>query len=571
LIYNSTSSVLQKAILGKFYYKSTERIRRTSLFVGVLSIIVVFCCVFLMFFNTLIGIYYNIIFYLPLLVISFLNILINRKGYFQVSKHILISSCFIVVFLASTWGRIESGIILLYFPLLVWVFVVFEYRQFFSKLLYLIFAFVSMFVVLYTNWSLIPKFDFSADVLKVKLFVNFCFSVFGTAFSIQFLASMNKQSQDKVLAKELNLRQLTWRLSESQKLLELAIKASNTGIWQWNFKNNCVITSKKWRAILGYQDEGFEEIPFNKYLLLVHPKERIEVEEAIQSHIKDGSPYYIEFRVQNSKKEYTWVNDTGIVDKDKMGVPIRMVGSILDITSRKRAESIILEQNALLKKTNEELDNFVYRASHDIRAPLMSVLGLINVIRIEQDLESIERYAQLMKRSILHLDEFISDITDYSRNSRTKIKLEYINLDELVDNALKSLEYLGFKKDMKIVKEYDKEDSLISDIYRLAIILKNVISNAIKYRKRDVQGSFVKISFEKGDGYCMINIQDNGHGIKKEVAPYVFNMFFRGIETSMGSGLGLYITKEMVYKLEGQITFKSEEGKGTLFCIFLPQ
>ena len=227
--------------------------------------------------------------------------------------------------------------------------------------------------------------------------------------------------------------------------------------------------------------------------------------------------------------------------------------------------------NKQLIKTNTELDNFVYSVSHNLRAPLASVLGLINVAKAENGgvPPQFSTFLEMMEKSVLKLDETLREILDYSRNARGEVQIEKIGVKELLDESFERLKFLPKAERLKINFFHKGPSECYSDRYRLRIIFHNILSNAIKYcdllKKENVLNVDVSVN-----GNIHIVFEDNGIGIRESYLPNIFNMFYRATEESEGAGLGLYIVKEAVEKLKGEITVNSKLGNGSLFSITLP-
>jgi len=167
------------------------------------------------------------------------------------------------------------------------------------------------------------------------------------------------------------------------------------------------------------------------------------------------------------------------------------------------------------------------------------------------------------------LESFIAEVLDYSRTNRKELDAEKIDLRGFIEDIISDFKYLdnfeqiGFE--MKLDQPY-----VSTDRFLFKVILSNIISNAIKYQKTDGTSSFIRISSKEENGWMKIWIEDNGEGIAREYQERIFEMFYRGSNTSTGSGLGLYITKEAVEKLNGKIELTSEAGKGSTFTIMIP-
>lgn len=230
----------------------------------------------------------------------------------------------------------------------------------------------------------------------------------------------------------------------------------------------------------------------------------------------------------------------------------------------------LVERNDQLKKTNTELDRFVYSTSHDLRAPLTSIMGLLNIINNTDKPDEQRKYLAMMKDRVHSLDKFIKDITDYSRNNRLDIVQEKVKLHALAEEVWESLKFTPEASRIIFKIEIPAEITVESDKNRLKVIISNLVSNAIRYHdeKKDLQ--YIRLAAEKTDSTFYLRVEDNGQGIAKEYHTKIFDMFYRGNEQSKGSGLGLYIVKEALMKLSGSIHLESVPGVGTAFTVSLP-
>jgi signal transduction histidine kinase len=240
-----------------------------------------------------------------------------------------------------------------------------------------------------------------------------------------------------------------------------------------------------------------------------------------------------------------------------------------DITQFCEAEDLLKKQNEELTRINSELDRFVYSASHDLRAPLMSVKGLLNMIKVDEDKTRQTQYLSLIESSVNKLDNFITDIIHYSRNSRMDIMPSKIDFHSLVQESIESLKYMPEAEKVKSIISISEEIPFYSDHSRLLIIFNNIISNAVRYHDRWKE-SFLQIDILVSEDMARIRFTDNGVGIAEEFIDKIFKMFFRASYESKGSGLGLYIVKSTVDKLNGKISVGSRLGEGTQFDIEIP-
>jgi signal transduction histidine kinase len=241
-----------------------------------------------------------------------------------------------------------------------------------------------------------------------------------------------------------------------------------------------------------------------------------------------------------------------------------------------RTRDLLKQQNKLselnknLKATNTELDSFVYHTSHDLKAPLKSVLGLLDLAKRDDTKGKFLPYHSRMESSILKLEEFISSIVQYSSNSKADVDIKSIDFNEIIKESLNELQYHKNFDKIRFKKKIEIKDAFYSDEKRIRIILNNLLSNAVKYYDEKKEKPEIKIEILQKNNYAELSVEDNGIGIKKEMKDRVFDMFYRASEKSYGSGLGLYIVKETVNKINAEFTMQSNEGEYTIFTIRIP-
>jgi signal transduction histidine kinase len=255
----------------------------------------------------------------------------------------------------------------------------------------------------------------------------------------------------------------------------------------------------------------------------------------------------------------------------------RLPSAILSAVKKRKLEKLkrearhaLRQQNNELLKVNKELDNFVYSVSHNLRGPLASVMGLLNIAIGEKDLTVITNLHSMMQSSINKLDDTLTEILEFSKNARNEIQLGEIDWLHLVDSTFHRLEYLD--KDYSVDKNVllHTDIPFYSDGARLQVVINNLLSNALLFRDSTTRRSRISIEVVTSDQQASIFIQDNGIGIPEHVLPKIYEMFFRGHEGSQGSGLGLYIVKEIIAKLRGAILITSAVDEGTRVTITIP-
>ncbi|MBK5279800.1 MAG: HAMP domain-containing histidine kinase [Bacteroidia bacterium] len=233
--------------------------------------------------------------------------------------------------------------------------------------------------------------------------------------------------------------------------------------------------------------------------------------------------------------------------------------------------SLLEDERNKLKKANRELDNFLYRSSHDLRSPIASVLGLTSVAMIEmQEPKSLEVMAMIEGR-VKKLDLIIADILDLSRSTKAQLKIEKIDFNVLMEDILSDIRFN--KNSDAILFLYDPNliNIFFADYSQMKIVMSNLVHNAVKYHRTDQPNPFISVDFKKKGEQVIISISDNGQGIEVKHQPKVFEMFYSASTNSDGTGLGLYMVKEVLNKINGSIHLKSERGEGSTFTITLDQ
>ena len=228
------------------------------------------------------------------------------------------------------------------------------------------------------------------------------------------------------------------------------------------------------------------------------------------------------------------------------------------------------EESVSLQKLNAELDNFVYHASHDLRAPLRSILGSLNLLKKEDNPAERASCVELIEGSISRLDTFITDLLSVSRNRKRENPLVHINFMVEVETAVAASYHVGSTQNLEVVTKVSQPCPFAADLTRVRVILNNLISNAIKYRRYNTARSHVTIEIWVDTKRAHLKISDNGEGVPESEINHIFDMFRRASERSEGSGLGLYIVKDVIQKLGGSISVRSTEGKGTTFSVSFP-
>lgn len=235
------------------------------------------------------------------------------------------------------------------------------------------------------------------------------------------------------------------------------------------------------------------------------------------------------------------------------------------------AKNELRQRNQELEKAYDELEKFVYSASHDLRAPLASVLGIVQLAKMENTNADFGEYLNKIESSISKLDLFIQNIISYYRSEKLELKLTKIDLKKLICSAIESFEYFETAPEIDFQMEVEQNATILGDEARLKLIINNLLSNAIRYQKPDEKHKQVSIKAENKDNQTSISIKDNGVGISEKDLPKIFDMFYSTVSENSGSGIGLYIVKETIGRLSGSIKVESVPGEGSTFTVKIPE
>jgi PAS domain S-box-containing protein len=357
-------------------------------------------------------------------------------------------------------------------------------------------------------------------------------------------------------------------LKDSEHRFRSMIEHSSDSIILANENLERIFVSNSAERVTGYKPF---ELLYAKSFSLVHPED-VELSDKFLKIVLEnpGEPKSLVYRSIKKDGTVIWCEriSTNLLHDPKIK---GIVSNVRDITAHKEYEDALKAYNEDLRKSNMELDRFVYSVSHDLRAPLASILGIVQLSELETEDERILQHFDLIKTSVKKLDTFIQDILDYSRNARQEVRYESINFRELLNEVTGNLKFMSQEYgEVGVQLKVASGISFMSDRSRLSVILNNLVSNAIRYADHQRSDPYVEVDIKLSEEEAVITVKDNGIGIPLEHQHKVFDMFYRASTQSVGSGLGLYIVKETIDKMGGSIELESEPGKGTTFTIHLP-
>lgn len=353
--------------------------------------------------------------------------------------------------------------------------------------------------------------------------------------------------------------------------------------------------------LTGYTFEEIKALQHGKSFLTLSSNS--EIGKLIHEVVKSNTSIQYESSLPSKVGEQIWVISTLTPILDEQGELRKIVIIDSNITERKEAEEQVkkvneklehlvevrtqalaqaneqLQQENLehiktaeqLKATNEELDSFVYRASHDLKGPLASLLGLVNIAKAElTENETALNYLNLMEQRGQRLDSILVDLIEATQVKQTKVELKRFRPYEIVEHIVELAQNKVECQGTEFILEVDPKLECVSDRKLVRSILQNYIENSAKYRDPNKSQSTSTTRVILNNGHLEIHVTDNGVGIPESAQERVFEMFYRGTNSVSGSGLGLYIVKQAVDKLGGSVQMHSTPGVGTTFSAIVP-
>jgi PAS domain S-box-containing protein len=355
-------------------------------------------------------------------------------------------------------------------------------------------------------------------------------------------------------------------LRDSEARMNIALEAGEMGAWEWNLEDGKVTWSPQLEAIHGLAPGTFggslEDFPRD-----MHPEDRPRVLEAITAAVSSGNDYRVEYRILRPDGSIGWLEARGRL----MSGPRRMVGVCQDISDRKKTEEALIRQAELLERSNADLREFAYIASHDLQEPLRNVSTFTQLLakrytgQLDSDADTFIKY---IVDSAVRMTQLIRDLLAYSQVIHSEDDgVQEVALRETVDWALANLR--SSIEESGAIVQTDTLPTVRCDQSQIAQVFQNLISNAIKYRSAEAPR--IHITSQRDETGWILSVRDNGIGISPAYHEKVFGVFRRlhGSDYA-GTGIGLAICKKIVEKHGGRIWVESEAGQGSAFKFSLP-
>jgi PAS domain S-box-containing protein len=406
-------------------------------------------------------------------------------------------------------------------------------------------------------------------------------SMIGDSGSLSSRIVMAGNDELAELGREINkmleeLQQSERALRHSEERLKLAVDGANLGLWDQNLLTEEIEFSQKWLADLGYK-VGIKNTKVDDWWDLIHPDDKPLVDARWEKHLSGETPVYeIEHRMRMQDGKWQWVFLSGKIIRNEHGKPLRLVGIYQSITKRKQMEEDLKRVKEAAEAANQAKSTFLANMSHELRTPLNAIIGYSEML--DEDIRDIGDNDLLVDLGKIrsagrHLLELINDILDISKieAGRMSLYLERFSVSSLVETVVATVQPMIEKNNNLLKVEMGENPvDMYGDMIKTRQILYNLLSNASKFTH---EGS-VDLRILSDDQWITFQVIDTGIGMHSDELGSIFQSFTQADASTTrkygGTGLGLAISQRFCLMMGGEISVKSELGKGSFFSVRLP-
>jgi PAS domain S-box-containing protein len=369
-------------------------------------------------------------------------------------------------------------------------------------------------------------------------------------------------------------------LRYSEERLRLAVEAAQIGTWRWDLERDRLTWDSHFALLLGLSPDA--PMAYDTFLSALHPEDLEVTKKAISLARTEGRDYEMEFRTILPDQSVRWIMVRGRVLFNDAGRAVSMIGLVLDITSRKEHEEVLIRARDAAESANRIKTEFLANMSHEIRTPMTVVMAAIEQV-MEPGLSPEKRqYLEMAENSAEALLHLIDDLLDFSKVEAGKLDFSETSFDlrtcvqEVVESLALDAQRKGLRLDVHFGPQVPAQVYL--DPNRLRQVLANLVGNAIKFTERgEVTVTVDRIGDERpetGKSRLLFSVRDTGIGIPEDKKKLLFQSFSQADSSITrrygGTGLGLALSKEIVQRMGGTIRMESQEGTGSVFSFILP-
>lgn len=370
-------------------------------------------------------------------------------------------------------------------------------------------------------------------------------------------------------------------LRDSNERFELAMRATKDALYDWDIENDILLWGSGFQTLFGFEVINFEPT-LRGWEENLHPNEQEQVNRSMEEALNNPSAdrWLSEYRFQKANGNFATVRDKGLIIRNADGEAIRMVGAMEDITARKEHEQALIElnrqlerQKASLARSNSELEQFAYVASHDLQEPLRMVTSFLTQIEQKYGEALDERGKQYIRFAVdggIRMREIIQDLLAYSRIKREEGEFSPCRVDAVLEDVRQLNRHSIEEKSAQL--SWGKMPEVMIDKVALQQVFHNLIGNALKYQRENTAPKIAVACTESEDNW-QFSVEDNGIGIEERYFERIFVIFQRLHQKGAygGTGMGLAIVKKIIDAWGGTIHLESTPGKGSKFYFTIPK
>jgi len=356
---------------------------------------------------------------------------------------------------------------------------------------------------------------------------------------------------------------------ESKEKLEIALESGKIGTWEWNLETNALVWDERMEMMFG-RTPGTHLYTFDEFKTTVHDEDMPHVKNAITQALAGDKPLNLVYRIVTNGNKISHISAKGVIEKDSSGKPVKMTGVCFDITEMKKgAENALFALNENLLRSNKELEQFAYVASHDLQEPLRMVSSYTQLLarryndKLDQDARDFIQYAV---DGAVRMQILINDLLDYSRIETKGRRFDKVDMHSVLGQVINNLGFLIQEKNALVTN--DELPEVVADEGQMVQLLQNIVMNALKFCNNSPR---VHISAKEEKDQYIFSVNDNGFGIEPQYFGKIFQIFQRlhPREEYGGTGIGLAICKRIIERHGGRIWVESEPEKGSVFYFTL--
>jgi PAS domain S-box-containing protein len=367
------------------------------------------------------------------------------------------------------------------------------------------------------------------------------------------------------------LRTAEEQLKKTNEKLNLALENGNIGTWEWDIDTGIVIVDERINSIFGFEP-GTSVITYEDFEKRLVEEDVPHMREAARKTIEENVPFETVYRIWNLRGDDNYISSKAILKRDNGVKPLKMTGVCYDVTAmQKDTEKVLVKLNEELLRSNKDLQQFAYAASHDLQEPLRMVSSFTQMLaqRYESLLdENGKEYIKYAVDGSKRMYDLINGLLAYSRVQTKGKEFAIIHLKDVVEKVIKNLKLKISERGAKI--SFSKLPSVYADEHQMIQLIQNLLENSLKF---STSAPVITISSKSNNSHFTISIRDNGIGIEPQYFERIFMIFQRLHlkEEFDGTGIGLAICKRIVERHDGKIWIESVPGKGTTFFFTIPK